>query len=277
MSEGTDLYSLRGKVAVISGGGGALGSSIAFGLARAGAACAVTDIALAAAEHVASQLADTCGHAKGYELNVMKEGAIETLCEEIYQEFGRVDILVNCVGGNLKDATTSPDQSFFDLPMDAIRKVMELNFLSSVVKPCQVFGKRMLENENGGSIINISSMAAIRPLTRIVGYSAAKAAVNNFTQWLAVYLAKDCGKKLRVNAIAPGFFLTAQNRFLLTSEQTGELTERGQTIIGHTPMGDFGVGEDLIGAAVWLASDASRLVTGIVVPVDGGFSAFAGV
>ncbi|MCC6697888.1 MAG: SDR family oxidoreductase [Candidatus Hydrogenedentes bacterium] len=277
MSDGTKIYDLTGKVAVIAGGGGALGSSIACGLAQAGAQCAVTNVTLDKAEYVASQLAEACGHAKGYELDVADEKATEALCEEIYREFGKVDILVNCVGGNLKDATTSPEQSFFDLPLDALRQVMELNFMSSVVKPCQVFGKGMLDNPNGGSIINISSMSAIRPLTRIVGYSAAKAAVNNFTEWLAVYFAKELGKKIRVNAIAPGFFLTAQNQFLLTNDRTGELTDRGKTIIGHTPMGDFGVGEDLIGAALWLASDASRFVTGICVPVDGGFSAFSGV
>lgn len=277
MSEGTDIYSLKGKVAVITGGGGALGSSIACGFAQAGAECAVTNVTLDKAEYVSAQLTEACGHAKGYELDAMKEGAVEDLSEEIFKEFGRVDILVNCVGGNLKEATTTPDKTFFDLDLDAIQKVMDLNFFSSVVKPCQVFGKRMLDNEHGGSIINISSMAAMRPLTRIVGYSAAKGAVNNFTQWLAVHLAKDCGKKIRVNAIAPGFFLTAQNQFLLTNDRTGELTERGQAIIDHTPMGDFGVGEDLIGAALWLASDSSRFVTGTVIPVDGGFSAFAGV
>jgi len=277
LPEGTDIYDLKGKVAVITGGGGALGSSIACGFARAGAECAVTNVTIEKAEYVSAQLAETCGHAKGYALDAMQEGAVENLCEAILNEFGHVDILVNCVGGNLKEATTTPGQTFFDLDLDAIRKVMDLNFLSSVVKPCQVFGKRMLENELGGSIINISSMAAIRPLTRIVGYSAAKSAVNNFTQWLAVHLAKDCGKKIRVNAIAPGFFLTAQNQFLLTNDRTGDLTARGQAIIDHTPMGDFGVGEDLIGVALWLASDTSRFVTGIVVPVDGGFSAFAGV
>lgn len=277
MSEGTDIYDLKGKVAVVTGGGGALGSSIACGFARAGAECAVTNITIDKAEFVSAQLAESCGHAKGYELDAMKDGAVEDLAAEIFKEFGHVDILVNCVGGNLKEATTAPDQTFFDLDIDAIRKVMELNFLATVVTPCQVFGKRMLDNEQGGSIINISSMAALRPLTRIVGYSAAKAAVNSFTQWLAVHLAKDCGKKIRVNAIAPGFFLTAQNQFLLTNDRTGELTDRGQAIIDHTPMGDFGVGEDLIGAALWLASDASRFVTGTVIPVDGGFSAYAGV
>jgi NAD(P)-dependent dehydrogenase (short-subunit alcohol dehydrogenase family) len=174
-------------------------------------------------------------------------------------------------------ATTSADQPFWDLPAEAIEKVMNLNFLAGTVMPSQVFGARMKDNPEGASIINISSMNALRPLTRIPGYSAAKAAVSNFTQWLAVHLAQEYSTKLRVNAIAPGFFLTAQNRFLLMDEKTGEPTPRGKTIIGHTPMGRYGNPEDLIGVALWLASDASRFVTGIVVPVDGGFSAFSGV
>jgi NAD(P)-dependent dehydrogenase (short-subunit alcohol dehydrogenase family) len=268
---------LSGKVAVIAGGGGALGSAIACGLANAGAQCAVTNVTIEKAQFVAGQLAETCGHAKGFELDATKDGAIEAFCESVFDEFGRVDILVNCVGGNLKEATTSATQSFFDIPLDAVRKVMDLNFTYSIFRMCQVFGKRMKDNESGGSIINISSMAAITPLTRIVGYSAAKAAVNNFTQWLAVHLAQEYTPKLRVNAIAPGFFLTAQNQFLLTDEFSGELTERGQKIVGQTPMGGFGDSSDLVGAAVWLASDASRFVTGVVLPIDGGFSAYSGV
>lgn len=277
MADGVQVFDLTGKVAVITGGGGALGSAISCGLARAGAQIAVTNVTLDKAAYVASQMRETCGHAVGYELDITKPGAIESFADEVYGEFGKVDILVNCVGGNLKEATTSPELSFFDIEPDAVRKVMDLNFLSAIVRPCQVFGKRMIENESGGSIINISSMAASRPLTRIVGYSAAKAAVDNFTKWFAVYLARECKSKLRVNAIAPGFFLTAQNQFLLTNDRTGDLTERGQQIIDHTPMGDFGISGDLVGVAVWLASDAARFVTGTTVPVDGGFSAYAGV
>ena len=277
MPDGVHAFDLTGKTAVITGGGGALGSAIACGLARAGAQIAVTDITLDNAANVASQMRETCGHAVGYELDITKPGAIESFSDEVYREFGKVDILVNCVGGNVKEATTSPEQSFFDITPDAMRMVMDINFLSAIVRPCQILGKRMVENENGGSIVNISSMAASRPLTRIVGYSAAKAAIDNFTKWFAVYLARDCKSKLRVNAIAPGFFLTPQNRFLLTNDRTDELTERGKQIIDHTPMGDFGVSGDLVGVAVWLASDASRFVTGTIVPVDGGFSAYAGV
>jgi NAD(P)-dependent dehydrogenase (short-subunit alcohol dehydrogenase family) len=177
----------------------------------------------------------------------------------------------------MKGATTSPEQSFFDLPADAVQKVFDLNLTGGTIVPTQVFGKRMKDQSEGASIINISSMNALRPLTRIPGYSAAKAAVSNFTQWLSVHLAQEYSPKLRVNAIAPGFFLTEQNRFLLTEEGSGDLTPRGQTIIAHTPMGAFGKPEDLIGVATWLASDASGFVTGIVVPIDGGFSAFSGV
>jgi NAD(P)-dependent dehydrogenase (short-subunit alcohol dehydrogenase family) len=217
------------------------------------------------------------GTAKSYEMDAFSKISIESCCDKVYADFGKVDILVNGVGGNMKGATTSPEQSFFDLPADAVQKVIDLNLVAGAIVPAQVFVKRMKDNENGASIINISSMNAFRPLTRIPGYSAAKAAVSNFTQWLAVHLAQEYSPKLRVNAIAPGFFLTEQNRFLLTDENTGELTARGSTIITHTPAGKFGKPEDLVGVALWLASDASSFVTGIVVPIDGGFSAFSGV
>ncbi|HEC92772.1 MAG TPA: SDR family oxidoreductase, partial [Candidatus Atribacteria bacterium] len=186
------------------------------------------------------------------------------------------DILLNAAGGNMKEATTSEELKFFDLPLSALEKVVGLNFFGGALLPSQVFGKIMVQNEEGCSIINISSMAAFRPLTKIVGYSAAKAAVSNFTQWLAVHFAQEYNKNVRVNAIAPGFFLTTQNRFLLTNKD-GSLTPRGKSIITHTPMGKFGDPKDLIGACIWLASDASKFVTGTIVPIDGGFSAFSGV
>ena len=176
----------------------------------------------------------------------------------------------------MKEATTSSELSFFDLELSSLQKVITLNLFGGAILPAQVFGKVMAENKNGGSIINISSMNALRPLTRILGYSAAKAAVSNFTQWLAVHFAQQYNKKLRVNAIAPGFFHTTQNHYLLF-ENSGELTDRGKAIINHTPMGEFGKPEDLTGVCIWLASDASRFVTGTVIPVDGGFNAFAGV
>jgi NAD(P)-dependent dehydrogenase (short-subunit alcohol dehydrogenase family) len=271
------MFSLEGKTAVVTAGGGVLCGALARGLAAAGAKVAVADKAVDAAKRVAQEISDAGGEAKAYDLDVFKRETIETCCDQIFSDFGAVHILINGVGGNMKGATTSPEQSFFDLPADAITNVVNLNLVGGTIVPSQVFGKRMNENEAGGSIINVSSMNALRPLTRIPGYSAAKAAVSNFTQWLSVHLAQEYSTALRVNAIAPGFFLTEQNRFLLTDEKSGDLTPRGQTIIGHTPMGRFGVPEDLIGVAVWLASDASRFVTGIVVPIDGGFSAFSGV
>ena len=176
----------------------------------------------------------------------------------------------------MKGATTSEGLDFFDLPCDGLVKVVGLNLFGGAIFPSQVFGKIMVKNKNGGSIINISSMNAIRPLTRIPGYSAAKAAVSNFTQWLAVHFAREYNEKIRVNAIAPGFFLTAQNRYLLLGRNR-MLTPRGKAIIAHTPMGRFGRPEELTGACIWLACDASRFVTGTIIPIDGGFNAFSGV
>jgi len=178
-------------------------------------------------------------------------------------------------GGNHPNATTGPDISFFDLDLEAIRKVLDLN-LTGTILPSQIFGRYMAE-KGEGIILNVSSMNAFRPLTKVPAYSAAKAAVSNFTQWLAVHLAQEYSQQIRVNAIAPGFFLTEQNRFLLTDKDSGELTPRGETIRAHTPMDRFGQPEDLIGAVLWLLSPASKFVTGIVVPVDGGFSAYSGV
>jgi NAD(P)-dependent dehydrogenase (short-subunit alcohol dehydrogenase family) len=209
-------------------------------------------------------------------MNVMDVEKIKVSKEEILKDFSQVDILVNAAGGNKKEATTSDELSFFDLPLDALEKVIGLNLFGGAILPSQVFGKEMVNNKDGGTIINISSMNAFRPLTRIPGYSAAKAAVSNFTQWLAVHFAQEYNPKLRVNAIAPGFFLTTQNKYLLTTEEGG-LTPRGESVIAHTPVGKFGDPEDLIGVCVWLASDTASFVTGIVVPIDGGFSAFSGV
>ncbi|MDD5602564.1 MAG: SDR family oxidoreductase [Eubacteriales bacterium] len=272
------IFDLKGKNAVVLGGGGVLGASMSEGLAQAGARVAVCDLAQDNAENVAAEIEKKYGvKSAGYKCDAMDKKDIENVCGSILNDFGRVDILINAVGGNMKAATTSDTVSFFDLPADAISKVVSLNLMAGAILPSQVFGKVMTGNEDGGVIINISSMNALRPLTKIPGYSAAKAAVSNFTQWLAVDIARAYGGKVRVNAIAPGFFLTQQNRFLLTEESTGKLTPRGTTILSHTPMGRFGEPDDLVGTLVWLASDASRFVTGIVVPVDGGFSAFSGV
>jgi NAD(P)-dependent dehydrogenase (short-subunit alcohol dehydrogenase family) len=206
---------------------------------------------------------------------VLDKTSMEAACRKVLERFGWVDILINGAGGNKKEATTGSDVSFFDLPLDAVQSVFNLNFIGTLL-PSQVFG-RILANRGEGVILNISSMNAFRPLTKIPAYSAAKAAVSNFTQWLAVHMSQEYSNKIRVNAIAPGFFLTEQNRFLLTDETNGELSPRGKTIIDHTPMGRFGDPGDLIGTMFWLLSPGAAFVHGVVVPVDGGFSAFSGV
>jgi NAD(P)-dependent dehydrogenase (short-subunit alcohol dehydrogenase family) len=270
-----ELFDIKGKVIVITGGGGVLCGTMAKALGEAGAKIAVLDLIEKAAEKVADEIKSNGGRAVAVKCNVLDKDSLESAHEKITSELGKIDILINGAGGNKKEATTSPDLSFFDLPSDAVRFVFELNFLGTLL-PSQVFGKEMAENGDG-IILNVSSMCAFSPLTKVPAYSAAKAAVSNFTQWLAVHVCQNYSKDIRVNAIAPGFFLTEQNRFLLTDEKTGELTARGSTIIDHTPMGRFGEPEELIGTVMWLLSDSAKFVTGVVVPVDGGFSAFSGV
>jgi len=206
---------------------------------------------------------------------VLKPDTLQQAAEIILKEFGKVDGLINGAGGNKPQATTSVDRSFFDVLPDDMRFVFDLNIIGTVL-PSQVFGKIMV-GRGEGVIQNISSMNSYRPLTRIPAYSAAKAGVSNFTQWLAVHMAQEYSPRIRVNAIAPGFFQTEQNRFLLTDKETGELTPRGKTILSHTPMNRFGKPEDLLGAVFWLLSPMSEFVTGVVIPIDGGFSAFSGV
>ena len=269
------LFDIKGKVIVITGAGGVLCGTMATALAQAGAKIAVLDIDETAAAKIADEIKSNGDQAIAVKCDVLDKESIETAKEKVTSELGQVDILINGAGGNKKEATTSPNLSFFDLPSDAIRFVFDLNFLGTLL-PTQVFGRQMSEN-GAGIILNVSSMNAFLPLTKIAAYSAAKAAVSNFTQWLAVHMCQNCSKDIRVNAIAPGFFLTEQNRFLLTDEKTGELTDRGKTIIDHTPMGRFGEAEELIGTVMWLLSDAAKFVTGVVVPIDGGFSAFSGV
>jgi NAD(P)-dependent dehydrogenase (short-subunit alcohol dehydrogenase family) len=244
-------------------------------LGRLGVQVAVLDLFEQAAQRVVDEIVAQGGEAVAVTCDVLDRASVEDARDTVLKRWGRVDILVNGAGGNKKQATTSPDLSFFDLPPDAIRWVFDLNFLGTLL-PSQVFGQPMAE-QGAGCILNVSSMNAFRPLTRIPAYSAAKAAVSNFTQWLAVHMAQEYSSRIRVNAIAPGFFLTEQNRFLLTEETTGNLTPRGRTIIEHTPMGRFGAPEDLVGTVVWLLSPAAAFVTGVVVPVDGGFSANSGV
>jgi len=270
-----ELFDVKGKVIVITGGGGVLCGTMAKALGDAGAKIAVLDLIETAATKIADEIKSNGGRAVAVKCNVLDKKSLESAHEKITSELGKIDILINGAGGNKKEATTSPDLSFFDLPSEAVRFVFELNFIGTLL-PSQVFGREMAKN-GGGIILNVSSMCAFSPLTKVPAYSAAKAAVSNFTQWLAVHVCQNYSKDIRVNAIAPGFFLTEQNRFLLTDEKTGELTTRGSTIIDHTPMGRFGQPEELIGTVMWLLSDAAKFVTGVVVPIDGGFSAFSGV
>jgi len=269
------LFNLTDKVVVITGSTGVLGSDIACALAECGCKIAITDIKTELSEPVAERLNKTQAEYTVLKCDLLDRESVIKCKDDVISKLGKIDILINGAGGNHPQTTTSEDQSFFDLPVDAFNWVTQLN-LTGTVLPSQIFGKYFAEQDQG-IILNISSMNAFRPLTRIPAYSAAKAAVSNFTQWLAVHMAQEYSKKIRVNAIAPGFFLTNQNRFLLTDKETGGLTQRGQSILDHTPMGKFGDPEDLIGTIIWLLSPAAEFVSGIVVPVDGGFSAFSGV
>ena len=270
-----ELFDLTGKVAVITGGGGVLCGAMASAMAKAGAKVAVLDLIEEAANKVVKEIKSGGGSAIAVKCNVLEKDALEAAREKVVAELGKPDILINGAGGNKKDATTSPELSFFDLPADAVRFVFDLNFIGTFLTS-QVFGKEMART-GSGVILNVSSMNAFCPLTKIPAYSAAKAAVSNFTQWLAVHMCQNYSKNIRVNAIAPGFFLTEQNRFLLTDEKTGEPTPRGRTIVSHIPMERYGDPDELVGTVIWLLSDAAKYVTGIIVPIDGGFSAFSGV
>ncbi|MEM8863541.1 MAG: SDR family oxidoreductase, partial [Chloroflexota bacterium] len=221
-----------------------------------------------------ARLAAGIGHYRSLPVDVIERVSIESAIDQIEAEFGRIDILINCAGGNTPQAVANQNNPFFDLPKDALDFVFDLNMLGTIL-PCQVVGKSMA-SQGSGIILNLSSMAAFSPLTNVIGYSAAKAGVNNFTQWLAVYMAQEYSPNIRVNALAPGFFVGNQNRALLLCDD-GSLTKRGQQIIDHTPMGRFGDAQELVGTMLWLLSPAAQFVTGIVVPVDGGFSAYSGV
>jgi NAD(P)-dependent dehydrogenase (short-subunit alcohol dehydrogenase family) len=267
-------YDFTGRTIVITGGAGVLCGAMARALVGCGANVAVLARSREKGEATLDGLSGP-GRAMVVVGDALKLETLRDAARAALDEFGRVDGLINGAGGNIPQATTSQDLSFFDLPEDALRHVLDLNLLGTIL-PCQVFGRQMAE-QGEGVILNVSSMSAIRPLTRVVGYSAAKAGVDNFTQWLSVHMAQNFSPRIRVNAVAPGFFVTEQNRRLLIDEKTGEPTERGRSIIAHTPMGRFGEPDDLIGATLWLLSPASAFVTGVVVPVDGGFSAFGGV
>lgn len=271
----TQQFNFAGRTVAITGAGGVLCGEMARALAGCNANVALLDRDVSLAEKVLATFAPDKGKGLVCYIDVLDKPSIEKAAAEVVKTFGRVDCLINGAGGNNPKATTNAEQRFFDIPADALQFVSSLNLLGTIL-PSQVFGKLMADQKEG-VILNVSSMNAFRPLTRIPAYSAAKAAVSNFTQWLAVHMAQEYSPKIRVNAIAPGFFLTNQNRFLLTDEKTGEWTPRGKTIVSHTPMGRLGESKDLFGCMLWLLSPASEFVTGVVIPVDGGFSAFSGV
>jgi NAD(P)-dependent dehydrogenase (short-subunit alcohol dehydrogenase family) len=276
------LFSLEGQVALVTGGTGVLGGAMARGLARAGARVAIMGRRREQAEAVSTEIRGAGGEALALPADVLQKGELEAARDVLLRRWGRVDVLVNAAGGNMPGATVVGENTIFNLGEDAFRQVFDLNLLGTLL-PSQVFGAAMaglLPDQQGGTaqgcIVNISSMAAQRAMTRVVGYAAAKAAVDNFTRWMAVELARSYGGQLRVNAIAPGFFIGDQNRRLLLNEDDS-LTARGQTVIDHTPAGQFGDPSDLVSTLIWLCSPGARFVTGVVVPVDGGFSAFSGV
>jgi NAD(P)-dependent dehydrogenase (short-subunit alcohol dehydrogenase family) len=271
----TEAYDFTGRSILVTGGTGVLGKELVFALSSCGANLAILTRDPSRAKGLTDRLKTTSGHSILISGDVLKKESLEKAAEEAVRAFGKIDCLINGAGGNNPKATTNPQQSFFQLSEEGLRYVSDLNLLGTIL-PSQVIGKLMAEKKEG-VILNISSMNAFRPLTRIPAYSAAKAAVTNFTQWLAVHMAQEYSPNIRVNAIAPGFFLTEQNQFLLKEKETGALTERGKKIIEHTPLGRFGNPEDLIGAVLWLLSPAASFVTGVVLPVDGGFSAFSGV
>jgi NAD(P)-dependent dehydrogenase (short-subunit alcohol dehydrogenase family) len=271
----TRWYDFSGKTVMLTGGTGVLGSEIASVLSGCNANIAIVSRDEARAATVLGRMEPGGGRTIAVPGDVMHQESMQAATDRVVGAFGSVDILVNAAGGNHPAATSGPATPFFNLPPESIRRVADLNLMGTII-PSQIVGKLMAQ-QKAGVILNVSSMNAFRPLTRIAAYSAAKAAVSNFTQWLAVYMAQEVSPAIRVNAIAPGFFLTNQNRFLLTDRETGNLTERGKKIIDHTPMGRFGDPGDLLGTVLWLLSPASSFVTGIVVPVDGGFSAYSGV
>jgi NAD(P)-dependent dehydrogenase (short-subunit alcohol dehydrogenase family) len=267
-------FSLTGKTAIVTGATGVLGGAIAHGLAQAGASVGLLGRRADKAAEVADAIIASGGSAVPLPADVLDAVSLASARDKMLEQYGRIDIVVNAAGGNVPGATVVGDLTFFNMGRDAFDQVIALN-LTGTLLPCQVFGQVMAD-AGSGSIINISSMTAQKPLTRVLGYGNAKAAIDNFTKWLAVDFAQKYGAGLRVNAIAPGFFIGDQNRGFLLKED-GSYSDRGQRIIDHTPMGRFGEAEELVGTSLWLASEASRFVTGVVVPVDGGFSAFSGI
>ncbi len=269
------MFQVRGLNVIVTGGGGVLCGNMARALARLGASIAILDIDSDKARAVATDIARAGGDAFAVPCDVTRPDAVRAASEQIRARWNTIDVLINGAGGNHPSASTSKDVALFDLDPDAVNQVFALNFTGTFI-PAQIFGKAMAA-QGYGNIVNIASMNSVRPLTRIPAYSAAKAAVANFTQWLAVHMAQEYSPNIRVNAIAPGFFITEQTRFLLADRATGGYTPRGQAVIAHTPMRRMGEADDLISTLVWLISPGARFVTGIMVPVDGGFSAYSGV
>jgi NAD(P)-dependent dehydrogenase (short-subunit alcohol dehydrogenase family) len=269
-----DLH-LDDRIAIVTGGGGAICGAIARGLAAEGASVAVWDLDPEAAESVAAGIRADGGRAIGVACDATQRAEVVAALDVTTARLGTVDILVAGAGGGRRDATTSPELSFFDITERSLGSALDLNYMTAVI-PCQEVGRRFA-HQGTGVVLVISSVAAFRPLTRAVGYSNGKAALNSLVQWLAVDLAENYDARIRVNAIAPGFVLSNQNRFLLVDEATGHATERAQQILAHVPQGRLGEPDDIVGAAVWLVSDQARFVTGVVLPVDGGFTARAGV
>lgn len=270
-----NLFNVEQKVILITGGGGVLGGQMAEYLLGNCATIIILDYKDEIVDTAVEKLKKVSDNIAGFVCNVMEEESLQAVSETIMKQFGKIDVLINAAGGNMPGATIGENQTIFDVNIDHFKKVVDLNLFGSIL-PALVFGKEMVKNKKG-VIINISSMTAQSAITRVVGYSASKAAIDNFTKWLSVELAQKFGEGLRVNAIAPGFFIGNQNRDLLINKETGEYTDRGDTIIRNTPMNRFGEAEELNGSIHYLCSDASKFVTGIVVPIDGGFSAFSGV
>lgn len=269
-----NLFSVQGKTAVLTGATGVLGSAMAKGLADAGANVVIIGRRKEAGLEVEKDIRQKGKKALFVQADVLDAEALIKAKDKCISEFGAIDILVNAAGGNLAGAVIPPDKNFFDLEMAEFQKVVDLN-LTGTVLPCKIFCTDMA-NRKQGVVVNIASMSSFRPITRVVGYSASKAAVMNFTEWLSTEMARKFGEGIRVNGIAPGFFLTEQNRNLLTNAD-GSFTARGEAAIRHTPFGRFGAPDELIGTLIWLCSDASKFVTGVTVPVDGGFNVYCGV
>jgi len=268
-------FDIDGKVCVLTGGSGVLGTEMAKAIGENGGTVVVLARSEEGLPETSDELAELDIEHTTISASVLDRAELDAAAEMVVEEYGRIDVLINAAGGNSPDATTGSETSFFDLPKEGLENVVNVNFVGTVLAS-QAFGKHMVE-QGEGVILNVSSMNAFTPLTKIPGYSGAKAAVSNFTEWLAVHMAQEYSPDIRVNAIAPGFFLTEQNRYLLIDEETGEYTDRGQAIIDHTPQDRFGEPEDLSTTVLWLISPGAEFVNGTIIPIDGGFSAFSGV